>query len=396
MSNYNPGYLFYKKYFNDNPNDLVNTSVNTMITEIDKIQNIESVKFNNLDLPTFNDLSFNLNTTYPGLLIGSGYLHDVTKGDSAENAFKIGFNFEYTRGMPVIPGSSIKGVLRSVFPSQYKGNNVDDSFRNTRYELIAAFFNKIDQSISLDQNNKEDRKKIDLFEKEMFAGLDQGKPSTIYNRDIFYDAVPIRINNNFKTNQKRLFGGDYITPHKNRNGHHHLDPFSEPNPIHFLKVMPNVVFEFRIRLKNSSIMPEMTADKKQSLVREILFFTGIGAKTNVGYGQFSSNNINNSNIDSRKITNEIVEPTPPDPDIPPEIIPIEAIKFLKKTNNTPYIATVIDITDRDIIFEFKVDKYTIITHKKKKNYPLLKVDETVKLNIGQDYDGITRLNFNIK
>src|SRR5690606_9438219 len=59
-----------------------------------------------------------LYTTYPGLLIGSGYQHE----SGGENEFKIGFFFDYTTGLPQIPGSSVKGVLRSSFPGRDKAN----------------------------------------------------------------------------------------------------------------------------------------------------------------------------------------------------------------------------------------------------------------------------------
>lgn len=55
--------------------------------------------------------NFELKTT-SGLLIGIGYTHET--GIAGE--IKIGFFFDHTNGLPTIPGSSIKGLLRSVFP----------------------------------------------------------------------------------------------------------------------------------------------------------------------------------------------------------------------------------------------------------------------------------------
>ena len=56
-------------------------------------------------------IHFELKTTYPGALIGSGLVHGV--GDDHE--IKIGFQFDYVSGLPYIPGSSVKGILRSMF-----------------------------------------------------------------------------------------------------------------------------------------------------------------------------------------------------------------------------------------------------------------------------------------
>ena len=54
---------------------------------------------------------FELYTAYPGVLIGTGNPHEI----SMENAIKCGFSFDYVTGLPYIPGSSIKGMLRSYF-----------------------------------------------------------------------------------------------------------------------------------------------------------------------------------------------------------------------------------------------------------------------------------------
>ena len=51
-----------------------------------------------------NIQSFQLLTTYPGLLFGTGYTHGV--GEVGE--FKLGFYFDYTTGMPLIPGHAVK------------------------------------------------------------------------------------------------------------------------------------------------------------------------------------------------------------------------------------------------------------------------------------------------
>ena len=110
----NNSLLFYREYFNADADGirLINKQINkSTVVEIKQI--IEG-----------NKNILNLKTIYPGLLIGSGYGHDF-KGDvendkkEQENeAFKIGFYFDFTTGMPVIPGPSIKGAIRSCFPQR--------------------------------------------------------------------------------------------------------------------------------------------------------------------------------------------------------------------------------------------------------------------------------------
>jgi CRISPR-associated protein Cmr6 len=55
-----------------------------------------------------------------------------------------------------------------------------------------------------------------------------------------------------------------------------------------VKVLPEVQFEFAFQLKNSQVLPALTAANKLDLFQQILLDLGVGAKTNVGYGQFES------------------------------------------------------------------------------------------------------------
>jgi CRISPR type III-B/RAMP module RAMP protein Cmr6 len=129
---------------------------------------------------------------------------------------------------------------------------------------------------------------IDAFEAELFEGVVVGKPSSNYGRDIFLDAFPVEITASNLGNRKQLFGNDYLTPHLHQNREMaHLDPFAEPRPLQFLKVMPMVRYEFHFILKPSLAIPAMDATKKRKLLEALLCFHGIGAKTNVGYGQFA-------------------------------------------------------------------------------------------------------------
>lgn len=221
---------------------------------------------------------FILETIYPGLLIGSGAAHE-SGGTDKDNELKLGLSFDYTTGLPVIPGSSLKGLLRSMFPlSVKKGKTKEEeaelekSYRTPRREYIRSILNKGDE---LD---------VDLLEKVIFEGIDvNGKEADgylpIYERDIFFDAFPTR-------SAKCLLDNDYITPHIIDGDP--MSVFKNPTPIQFIKVLSGVKFEFRFDLKPTRIGGiEITAENKEKLFKEILTTVGIGAKTNVGYGQFT-------------------------------------------------------------------------------------------------------------
>jgi hypothetical protein len=62
-----------------------------------------------------------------------------------------------------------------------------------------------------------------------------------------------------------------------------MSPFTNPNPIQFLKVLSKVQFQFQFKLTDGG---GLKAGQKEVLFKEILCYMGIGAKTNVGYGQF--------------------------------------------------------------------------------------------------------------
>ncbi len=259
----NLGYLFHNWYFN-------------LITEKDwkKIANGEEPGKNLLNtlkrfhdiftesrvIPDFSDFDieypheFTLMTTYPGLLTGSGLSHGV----GIENEFALGFHFDHTTGLPVIPASGIKGVLRSAFPSE------TERYAPEKEAYIKELLGK----------QSEPDFDATALKKEIFCGLYKGEALPRHQRDIFFDA---RLTPS-KNSPKKILGDDYITPHKNE--------LKDPNPIRFLKVMPEVKFIFGFDLKESHDQ-SVTATDKLNLFKTILLDMGVGAKTNVGYGQFS-------------------------------------------------------------------------------------------------------------
>ncbi len=181
---------------------------------------------------------FMLKTAYPGLLVGTGYAHGVDSDDD----IKIGFSFDYVTGQPYIPGSSVKGLLRSYFKHE---------------EVITALLG--DSGID-----------VKAFEKSIFGTQDEASDDGV---DIFFDAVVRR-----GDEKGRVMGFDAITPHGE-------ELTKNPTPIKILKVLPDVVFEFSFKLADSVVDGKtVTAEQKKELFRKILMTFGIGAKTNVGYG----------------------------------------------------------------------------------------------------------------
>jgi len=218
----NLGWLFYRDYFEgidfnnlQKCEEKIKSKIKNILEQLPRLQTKKSL----------GNVSFELTTTYPGLLLGSGYLHELpdVKGQAI-----LGFDFDYTTGLPVIRGSSIKGVLRSAFE---------------HHNYIKSLLDK-----ELD---------IEKLKNEIFE-----------NGDIFFDAYII----DFKDT---LLSDDYITPHK--------DEVKDPIPLRFIKVSPNVTFRFEFRLNDTSL----TKEEKKDLFKNIILDLGLGAKTNVGYGKFN-------------------------------------------------------------------------------------------------------------
>lgn len=247
----NIGWLFYKDYFSNLTNgdyQLMLLSkeekkqkkieIEAIESKIDqKVLNLISQSFNTQKPKNLGNSSFELKTTYPGLLVGSGNTHELpdTKGQAI-----LGFHFDYTSGLPEIAGSSIKGVLRSAFEHP---------------EYI--------QSILDDKSC--DVKKLEL---EIF-GQDSKSGEVVAGKDIFFDAIITKGGKNNK-----ILGDDFITPHK--------EATKNPIPLRFIKVLPEVTFDFRFTLQCGLI----TKEQKEHLFRQIIIDLGLGAKTNVGYGKF--------------------------------------------------------------------------------------------------------------
>ncbi len=199
---------------------------------------------------------FPLRVAYPGLVTGIGINHEIGE----EGEFKLGLHLDYTTGMPVIYGSTVKGVLRSFFDDYLKNHSTDylNDFENKEYDVIRNF-------------TEEDLKE---FIAQTFDGKTDKKNISIYERDIFFDAVI--------TSEGKFLESDSITPHGD-------NPLTNPIPLTFLKIAPGVEFQFRFKLNGFvSGDKRITAIEKRDLFRQILLYFGIGAKTNVGYGQFDS------------------------------------------------------------------------------------------------------------
>lgn len=173
------------------------------------------------------------------LVVEAATAGPLAVGLGAESPLEVGLTVHRTYGMPVIPGSAVKGVCRRA---------------------------------ALDANLDE--------QSEAFRALfgDQTKASCFVFWDAWYD--PSTVNG-------KPFHRDVLTVHhpeyygsKGEEGW--PTDFDDPTPVPFLVVRPGAGFVFAVKCPDP---------KWEGYVRAMLTWTltnaGIGGKTNAGYGRFS-------------------------------------------------------------------------------------------------------------
>jgi CRISPR-associated protein Cmr6 len=190
---------------------------------------------------THNFLTFRATLKSP-LVTGVGNIHPC----------EVGMTFDHTIGIPYIPASSIKGIVRfahtiSLADEAYERGEVCES----------GYF-----------DDEADWTKVPL----MFGtGKDNGRRGKI----VFLDAYPEKT----PELEKDIMNPHYM-PYYSEN-----EPpgdYYDPKPIKFLTVAKGTKFIFRILVeKGSDVEEEVSNALRNSLEKE-----GVGAKTAVGYGRF--------------------------------------------------------------------------------------------------------------
>ncbi len=229
----------------------------------EQVKSAISVNTDVLEVLGYADYSVvNMRVQAPGLLIGSGLAHGLP---GSEEDVKTGLQFDYTSGLPVIPGSSVKGVIRSAFPTIKEDKEQSNEADAEKLNYIKSLIADIPEFSSL---VLEDNDILELGNQMFNHG------------DIFADALLVGYGTRMKQHGpvKQVLTEDYITPHTG-------GPLAQPIPIKIVKVAPGVTFAFCFKFNVTKIgSKEVTAEMKESLCTAILQDLGIGAKTNVGYG----------------------------------------------------------------------------------------------------------------
>ncbi len=202
---------------------------------------------------------FSLWTTYPGIMMGIGYPHD----SGLEGNICAGFSFDYVTGLPYLPGSSVKGALRSAFncPEYIRELMENETVNVTVLERV--LFGK--------------------RPKDTGQMPDEGKVT-------FLDTFPIGscdpIRDAAGKLRYKLLELEAITPHHTEK----LGPLLKINPLTFLKLRPGVELHFHFLCPENILYGEgmcIHVEAVLKLFKAILLDLGTGAKTNVGFGRLT-------------------------------------------------------------------------------------------------------------
>jgi len=321
MSEHHLGWLYYKDLFNGHVLNPISVSNHNILDQwinfnggANESEAVESLKkrisdfFLQSSLPERSlmvnaNAGLHLKTTYPGLVIGSGYNHEA----GIQSELKLGFYFDPTYGSPVIPGSTIKGILRSGFPVEI-GKSDSDPVKKAKTEANKRKAEYIHQFLTKNGVTRPAKTEYSPQEKEelsyalrdcIFENLNTSENLVTNKRDaksfrksserfVFYDAI-------IEKSDKNIFSDDYITPHLHKS-EPRLNPFAEPVPLRFLRIVPEVVFNFQFKLHTIDVLGNSIDDKTiLNLFSEIIQYLGVGAKTRLGYGYMLPINEEGSN-----------------------------------------------------------------------------------------------------
>ena len=261
-------------------------------------------------------------------------------GAGLEHPLENGFSFLNPYGLPYLPGSGVKGVLRraaeelalgfygdtggwdivslwwlfgfepsSVYligpsdrmpPAQHEeAQRWQDAYRNPETR-DAVPRDRLEALIEAALNGEQRRR----YREQPFLLLDELMTSQKWRDELrnrgalaFWDVIPEPAGNTLRVEIMTPHYGDYYqgnaTPHDS----------GQPNPIPFLAIPPGSSFTFHIQC-NPALLPKVLRDSWQILLEAAFChafdWLGFGAKTAVGYGQFPI-----TAIDEAKIQREL-------------------------------------------------------------------------------------------
>ena len=206
------------------------------------------------------------------LRLAASAIAPFTTGLGNEHPLENGFAFLNPYGLPYLPGSGVKGVLRQAACELARGDWADtQGWSETKHYTI-----------------KVGKETVPLSPLDVLFGLESkdGDKTHVRGALTFWDVIPQIQGNSLMV--------EIMTPHQ---GHYYQNGQSphdsgQPNPISFLTVPPGSGFAFHVQCDLAylrRLAPELAEDGRWKTLLTAAFahafaWLGFGAKTAVGYG----------------------------------------------------------------------------------------------------------------
>jgi CRISPR-associated protein Cmr6 len=194
-----------------------------------------------------------------------------------------GWAFHHAYGVPMIPGDSLKGLMRHYLEEELRNQEGEDLLKGLGFSQEDAA--KYSQALS--------PKSAQQLSAQGLANLLFGKPGSDGAEGLLavFDAWP-----EAPDGGGGWFALDVVTSHHNT--YYSSKPgestqasdHDKPNPVHFLTLRPGLVFQIALSCTGvgraqSKELQEAALTMGKSLLLKALGDWGIGAKTGTGYGR---------------------------------------------------------------------------------------------------------------
>ncbi|AAC06661.1 type III-B CRISPR module RAMP protein Cmr6 [Aquifex aeolicus] len=234
----------------------------------------------------FNEDEFLKLKTAERLIVGLGTTH----------VFETGLALHHLFGIPYIPSSSLKGIVRMAHFWEIVEENIKNIKEDKKDDVIKRLQEKLQKGDIRKEQNKEFLIHMLLFGTQKFKGL-----------LTFLDAYPMID----ESNKNKIFDLDLINVHYKSYYTQNKPPgdWENPNPVYFLTVSKGIEFHFWVlfdsyraeKLKKyndfENVINELLdnnyenlRNKLKELLEDTLTLYGVGAKTRLDYGIFDGGN----------------------------------------------------------------------------------------------------------
>ena len=204
---------------------------------------------------------------------------------------EVGMVFDHTIGIPYIPASSVKGIVRFAHMLELiKSDNLEEykgSDKGGEYIVESDLKTLIPAIFGGDADEEKEGKK---------------KEKKLKGKVIFLDAYPAKVPD-LHIDIMNPHYGDYYS---DENGKIPPADYLDPTPIKFLTVKPGTVFTFKALVSKDS---DFLLEPLKTAFQKALEDEGVAAKTSVGYGRFEIQrlvDLKDGQIDGKSI--EFIEP----------------------------------------------------------------------------------------